>query len=342
MTVWERPVPRISDKYSECVAYLYRSKEAAKASNSEGGTGFFVSMPSDWAGSGAEPHSYLVTNRHVVDGAGGVLYAKLNLAHCTDCVPLSGWEPHEDPAVDLAICPIEVPEWVHGRHIEAQMFLTEAEIGPKLHGINVGVGDETFMLGRFVHHDGRVTNMPAAWFGNISMMPNEAIRIAGQEYKAYLVEMRSTYGSSGSPVFVFCPPWANEDVPGRETMDAMAGPWLLGVQARYFPTLCPVYDADGQPWPARIAASSGMSVVIPVERLRELLNKGIFVEARKKKDKETEIRRKVEQTPLPQSNTGKAATHEDIKKMSGAKDVYQTAKSMLDDVARRTEGRPPA
>jgi hypothetical protein len=78
-------------------------------------------------------------------------------------------------------------------------FLSEEHV----HGANVGAGDDCFMVGRFITHQGQQQNTPAVRFGNISMMPGEPIwqdaRRFGQV--AYLVEMRSLSGYSGSPVF---------------------------------------------------------------------------------------------------------------------------------------------
>jgi hypothetical protein len=69
----------------------------------------------------------------------------------------------------------------------------------------VGVGDETFMIGRFLNHQGDAdVLLPAARFGTISM---PARRIWNGQLRrdqlSFGVEMRSRTGFSGSPVFVY-------------------------------------------------------------------------------------------------------------------------------------------
>ena len=71
---------------------------------------------------------------------------------------------------------------------------------------HIGVGDDVFMLGLFVDHDGVATNVPSARFGNVSMMPNESALIeqpTGYKGISYVVDMHSRTGFSGSPVFVY-------------------------------------------------------------------------------------------------------------------------------------------
>src|SRR5207237_1083251 len=77
----------------------------------------------------------------------------------------------------------------------------------------VGVGDDIYMIGRFVNHEGRAKNTPSARFGNISMMPGEAIEIGhgSTPQESFAVELRSMCGYSGSPVFVEMSGWRNID-----------------------------------------------------------------------------------------------------------------------------------
>ncbi len=76
-----------------------------------------------------------------------------------------------------------------------------------LNELNAGVGDEVVMIGRFVAHDGRVRNAALARFGNIAMMPGEPVTDGrGMKVEAFLVEMRSLSGFSGSPAFIYMGP----------------------------------------------------------------------------------------------------------------------------------------
>src|SRR5438445_660680 len=69
------------------------------------------------------------------------------------------------------------------------------------------VGGTGFLLGWFISHSSKQTNQPLARFGNIAMMPGEKVVDGrGLRVEAYLVEMRSLSGYSGSPVFVYLAP----------------------------------------------------------------------------------------------------------------------------------------
>jgi hypothetical protein len=62
------------------------------------------------------------------------------------------------------------------------------------------------MLGLFTDHSGIEKNLPAARFGNISMLPDKSAKIEQPnigEAEAYIVDMHSRSGYSGSPVFVY-------------------------------------------------------------------------------------------------------------------------------------------
>jgi len=70
----------------------------------------------------------------------------------------------------------------------------------------VGVGDNVFMIGLFIDHNGVSTDVPSARFGNISMLPNPKATIeqpTGYQSESYVVDMHSRTGFSGSPVYVY-------------------------------------------------------------------------------------------------------------------------------------------
>ena len=71
--------------------------------------------------------------------------------------------------------------------------------------INLGPGDEVFLVGRFINSEGKQRNIPTLRFGNISQMPIEPIeqtRVSGKRLQeSFLVEARAISGYSGSPVF---------------------------------------------------------------------------------------------------------------------------------------------
>jgi hypothetical protein len=113
----------------------------------------------------------------------------------------TGWATHPD-GDDVAIAPIDfdVPdEWA----INALAWEDFCPTAERLEELNVGVGDDVVMLGRLSGHSGRQQNQPLARFGNIAMMLDERVKDGrGLFVDAYLVEMRSLPGFSGSPVFI--------------------------------------------------------------------------------------------------------------------------------------------
>ena len=70
----------------------------------------------------------------------------------------------------------------------------------------IGPGDDAFMVGRFVSHQGLNKSVPAVRFGNISMDPAPIKQVNGELADSYCIDMRSRPGYSGSPVFVYRTP----------------------------------------------------------------------------------------------------------------------------------------
>ena len=167
-------MPRIPPKFLDCVCYLYRSKVEADAGEEFGGTGFLIGVPSripGWA------HSYVVTNHHVAC-TGGASVVRLNTKNGgADVFAFEPDEWHFDPQFDVAVCPIALNRTIHQTApIVTSMFVTKEMLEKE----QIGVGDDVFMLGRFVDHDGGISNRPAARFGNISVMPSEIKQQGGR------------------------------------------------------------------------------------------------------------------------------------------------------------------
>jgi hypothetical protein len=67
------------------------------------------------------------------------------------------------------------------------------------------LGDEIATVGLYTSHYGALKNIPVVRIGHIAMMPDEPVMSTRGFVKAYLVEVRSLMGLSGSPVFVNVP-----------------------------------------------------------------------------------------------------------------------------------------
>lgn len=267
---------RIPPQDLNCAFYLYPSLDAAKAGEKAGGSGFWISVMSMevkylwW--------NYAVSNAHVVhrQGASVIRANSKDGGVCFIEAEPTDWIEHpngHDVAV-LLLNPNTIPQDIEALPVSQGMFVTQNDVRIEL----VGVGDEIYMIGRFVNHEGRVRNTPSARFGNISMLPGEPIYVdettAPQE--SFAVELRSSCGYSGSPVFVRSEVGRNHR-PSAMGPDALLGvhwgniiePWQVETK------IVKTRQAALAPNEAEIDmvyANTGMNGVVPAWRLLELLN----------------------------------------------------------------------
>jgi hypothetical protein len=278
-------MPRINDLLLNIPCYIYGSRSDAENGVAAGGTGFLVAVRLEKTTHCAQ--IYAVTNKHIVRYKGFKRPAiRTNrssdgAAHIVE-TEQSDWVPH--PTYDLAVYKMGMvsPIRITYDYIFPYNFLTE-EI---LKEFDIGPGDETFLVGRFVGHDGKQRNTPAVRFGNISMMPTEPIHSDDDsEQRAFLVECRSISGFSGSPVFVWIPPNTPRP-PHGHSYPTIKGPWLLGVDCGHFRTQIEIRNIRGTRRMGKADANSAMAVVIPAWRLYELLCTEQLIEERKLEDEE--------------------------------------------------------
>jgi hypothetical protein len=188
-------VPAIPLEILDCSIYLYPSQDAAEAGEQTGGSGFlvFVGLSGYEAGT-----FYAVTNTHVVGM--GCTTVRLNTTdggHAIVTVDDHHWFRHPD-GDDVSVAEVTLTSDFRFKAISTDSFLDG------LDPTYFTVGQEVFMVGRYVNHEGRQRNNPTARFGHIAQLPYEPIRTsAGIEQEGFLVDMRSLAGYSGSPVFVY-------------------------------------------------------------------------------------------------------------------------------------------
>ena len=165
------------------------------------GTGFFVGVrQDDW------DFLYLLTAKHVLDEA---VKAKLPLAMRLNkrdggsayilLAPETAW--WRSAEADLAILPAVIDAAVFQFEALPLQMLATAE---KLSTHAIGLGDDLFTVGLFSLRTGKQQNIPIVRTGIISAIPSEPLTEKNKPpYHAYLAEMRSIGGLSGSPVFVY-------------------------------------------------------------------------------------------------------------------------------------------
>jgi hypothetical protein len=197
---------RIPNNFLQCVTFLGVTLTEGPSAGEFLclGTAFLIVMEQD-----GQPFSYLVTARHVLDEAqrGGfkTLQARFNRKEGgVEVVPLS--DDHRirftSAAVDLAVYEHSID--FNTFECSALQLKTFAD-NQTISMYNIGPGDELFTIGLFSLREGRRRNIPIVRSGIIAAMPNEFEPFAnnGEPYHAYLAEMRSIGGLSGSPVFIF-------------------------------------------------------------------------------------------------------------------------------------------
>lgn len=276
-------MPRIDDNYLDCVIYLYPTKEVAMQGKKIGGTGFLVALPSEVEGF----YYYAVTNSHVIrEGRSPVI--RLNTKEgATDILELKDgdWIHHPDHD-NLAVTPIAL----HSDNFKYQALNRDLVFIDKyfIAEHDIGIGDDVFMVGRFINHEGTQSNIPALRFGNIAMMPEEPVKHhKGHMQESFLVEMRSIGGYSGSPVFVYIPAFSQRPrEAGVHPGLARSKPRLLGVDWGHILREEKIIDGSGNPhslgW--KVKTNTGMAAVVPAWRLNDLLNIGELVTQRQKED----------------------------------------------------------
>lgn len=193
-------MPRIPPDVLKCVCYLYATEKEAETGKGFGGTGFVVTFPSRFSDS---LFVYVVTNHHVACSEGASVVRLNTIDGATDIYPFEPDQWHFDPRYDVAVHPINVHKDRHNISvIHNPSFLTKEMLELR----KIGAGDDVFMVGRFVDHDGGSTNQPAVRFGNISVMPSPIKQPNGLMADAFCIDLHSRSGYSGSPVFVYRTP----------------------------------------------------------------------------------------------------------------------------------------
>lgn len=289
-------MPRIPDVHLQSVVFVYPSEAAARDGRQVGGSGFVVNYPS---GVGPWRIRYVVTNQHVVNAGGH--WVRLNHPGGTYCAHIlpDQWIPSPD-GDDFALAILALPEFVVPYELSLDSLgLTRDEVQT----LKVGPGDEAYMVGRFIAHGGRATNNPIARFGSVALMPNptELVRDGrDKDVEAYLIEMRSHAGFSGSAVFLLIPQNSFRGTFGDTSMDDMTTRFrLLGIDTghKIDPLFLQERDIRGR-WRKDsdkcVAHSSDIAIVAPIWKVVDLLNREDLAKERKRLGVKLEKRRAAE------------------------------------------------
>lgn len=251
------------------------------------GTAFWLAVPLGDTGRHAP---YLTTARHVIERAmdraqDRVLYARCNIVdegvQLVD-LPAGCWRFHPtDHSVDVAVANVVAGPRVESTPIGHDLALT-AEIMATEH---IGVGTGVFAIGLFTGHYGDRWNRPIVRTGTIAMLAERIQTQFSGSMEAHLVEIRSTGGLSGSPVFVdLSDDRVVEGADGKaKRVRGAPMPYLLGLMHGHWdlPRQSAVAGgrrADGAPAPDRL--NTGIAVVVPAEKILEVINQPFFEDKR--------------------------------------------------------------
>jgi len=180
------------------------------------GTAFFVSYP-DSRGGPDYGFIYIVTAKHVLkDGDGSFLKEirlRLNLlspngqqaCDFINGIPVSDangnliWFHDADDAVDIAALPL-LPDQkkFDFKAIPITMFADDA----KLRSRQVAEGDSLYFIGLMTQYYGETKNYPVVRRGTLAIMTDEKIDTPTGRQNAFIAELQSWPGNSGSPVLL--------------------------------------------------------------------------------------------------------------------------------------------
>ena len=274
---------RVDDRIRKTIVFIGRVVEGAFHPY---GTGFISST----LYSPDEGWQTIVTAKHVIEDIDSdTVNIRLN-SHAGDArvidTPKAMWFSHPDDRFDVSVCPT--------RLMRDQFDIAHLPFSPTLDlGGNcaithemidkyyIGIGDEVYVPGMFVGRIGENSKLPILQIGTIAAMPEESIETKYGRHDAFLIEVRSIDGLSGSPVCI--------DLTGRKLpLTAPPRPlpdmreerhlfFLMGIVLGYNEVFNPrdVIEIKERPTAAVIRATvplnTGIAVVLPIWRVTEAM-----------------------------------------------------------------------
>lgn len=249
-------------------------------------TAFFVGVRAKYEGS----FIYLVTAEHVLVGlqqnGQKVVSTRMNSSPGVPSLPfelpIAEWFFHpnsERTPTDVAVLPVTVGNTDPNNFVafDADAFVTRENF----HNQEWGVGDEVVVIGLFRNHHGKERNIPLVRIGNLAALPEEPVKTNWGYLDAYLVELHSVGGLSGSPCYIHRALTRVKD--GKLQYIKNQQPLsLLGLVSGHFdvPNLREDAVQENQNGDGNINA--GIAVVVPAYKILETLNQDELVTIRKK------------------------------------------------------------
>jgi hypothetical protein len=236
----------VPDTVTKSVVFLcVKTTENGVERYTVGGTAFFIAIQSE-----NDPdigYSYLVTARHCIEAAKrvGNMYVRANTKDGATYFEVDSYDwlmPPDTEAADVAVT-LAIPPGGLVDYLPApyEMLATDEVID----SYQIGLGDDVIAIGLHASRHGQGRNLPIIRAGVISCIPHldEPLQdlSSGQDYNAYLVELRSVGGLSGSPVFAML----GEGRLSKTELDGkLYKGFLIGLIRGHFQTDVPVIGYD--------------------------------------------------------------------------------------------------
>lgn len=261
---------QIPDRIRECICFVAGRKGEIWHM---AGTAFFVSVPSAQFGI---DYVYAITAKHVLQVEGEPWDEVALRVNKTDGgagefrTQVTDWTGH--PNSDIAAINVAL-----GDEFDYRVYPLDSAATTSFREEHfVTPGDDLLIIGLLANHYGKQRNIPVVRVGNIAAFPEEPIEIEDKPEEVILAEVRSIGGLSGSPVFLHLGNFRRDkdgdvvSINARWAPDSIAGNRLLGVVHGYFNAAGLATEdltrSDGEP------LNTGITVVIPVERIVELID----------------------------------------------------------------------
>ena len=270
---------RVNKNVKKCIAFL--GIETENGGFSVEGTAFLASYFEEECA-----FMNLVTAAHILKDFPDVVSVRLNRKDGTPGIirtKKTDWFPHPDSTVDIAVFPV-ADLFAMGYDVltvDLKGYPVTDEI-IKERGFSEG--DEVFIAGAYVSRIGTLKNLPIIRVGTIASMAIEPIWPASKKLPAYLVEVRSIGGLSGSPVFVQ-QPIVEHKVGKAYFNEVEQHEFILGVVLGYHidsRLIDRIKDDDEEPDIDFPEFNTGITVVQPIQQVLETLEIPLLKELRMK------------------------------------------------------------
>lgn len=293
---------RVPDPLLKCVGYVAEAvhSDASGDDLDLQATGFFVSIPS--LALPGNSYQYFVTAKHVTVALEGrdtrlIVNAKQGAVQSLTVVGNRWYQHPSDRTADVAVVPYVLTPDLDVISVAPQNFATRDILSKD----KIGIGDEVFLVGLFTYAPGRRRNMPMIRHGNLAMLPEEQIQVEGEFADAYLIELRSLMGLSGSPVFVRrTVTAAGTDAQGKSVnLAGVTGQpsdfRLLGLMHGHWDIRESEINRPSAIHDRQRGVNMGIGVVVPVEKILETLNQPVLLAQRE--EAESNLRMQISPGP---------------------------------------------